>query len=722
MNFDTYFKLTSYAVVVCGALALFASGGVSLVVLTIFAALTVAAWLVENSRRQISERFGLVLIVLVLPLYYLDWQYQLNAMSRERAGAATLAHLILGLAVIKLFQTKGDRDWIFLYLISFFQVLLAAGLSISPTFLGTLALYLLCAVSTVAAFEIRKARRGVVLLEQSENDLRRNTPIGRLTTAAVGVLVLITLIAVPMFFVMPRTGGAGLGGRSGGLSGFVGFSDKMKLGDIGRLQQSNEIVMRVRLDNAGAAAGGDLRWRGVALDSFDNVEWFRKAQTDKREVKADEKGLVRFETIENRRNLLVQTVYLEPLDTPVLFGAKDIAAVQGGFARLSRDSDAAISLPPRFAPERAVYKVFSDTSQPDAAILRGDNGDYPMSAAKYLEFPKMDERIGKLAAQIIKEANAKNRYDKARAIERYLQTNYGYTLDLKAEGDEPVADFLFRVKEGHCEYFSSALAVMLRTQGIATRVVNGFQHGEYNDAADAFIVSQKDAHSWVEVYFPETNSWVTFDPTPAAGRDLGAKDAESGNFVNVNFNKYLAAAEMFWMQYVVAYDNQEQRSLARSFRDGAAQTEAQARTFWQIARERFAEWWNNVAGENGAAARWQSIGKTALLIIALIALVLLLRLFGKRVNWRQVLARLKFGKLDEKRRVVEFYERMIAALNKKGLRRASSQTPLEFAFTINQPEAVKITEAYNRVRFGAENLAHNEAREIENWLLQIEAK
>ena len=89
---------------------------------------------------------------------------------------------------------------------------------------------------------------------------------------------------------------------------------------------------------------------------------------------------------------------------------------------------------------------------------------------------------------------------------------------MKASGPDPVADFLFNVKAGHCEYFATAMAVMLRTRGVVARVVNGFLPGEYNEAAGAYTVRQSDAHSWVEVYFPETRSWVTFDPTPSAGR------------------------------------------------------------------------------------------------------------------------------------------------------------------------------------------------------------
>jgi len=82
----------------------------------------------------------------------------------------------------------------------------------------------------------------------------------------------------------------------------------------------------------------------------------------------------------------------------------------------------------------------------------------------------------------------------------YLRDNYDYSLNLTAGGPDPLSDFLFNVRAGHCEYFSTSLAVMLRTQGIASRVVNGFLPGEYNDAAGAYTVRQSDAHSWVREF------------------------------------------------------------------------------------------------------------------------------------------------------------------------------------------------------------------------------
>ena len=160
---------------------------------------------------------------------------------------------------------------------------------------------------------------------------------------------------------------------------------------------------------------------------------------------------------------------------------------------------------------------------------------------------------------MIVEANANNRYDAAKAIEWQLQQDYGYSLQMKASGPDPLADFLFNVKTGHCEYFSTAMAVLLRTHGIAARVVNGFLPGEYNETAGAYTVRQSDAHSWVEVYFPETRSWVTFDPTPSAGR---VEPVQTG--LTAQLQKYAEALELLWFQYVVGYDKQEQRSLATS--------------------------------------------------------------------------------------------------------------------------------------------------------------
>ncbi|HEY0546312.1 MAG TPA: DUF3488 and transglutaminase-like domain-containing protein [Pyrinomonadaceae bacterium] len=732
MSFNTYFRASSYAMVACGALTLAVSGGMGAELALAFLALLCLAWNLEGTRWQLTERIGLVVVLLSLPLFYLDWKYQMSVgEARERVGVSALAHLILFLSSVKLLQVKADRDWVFLYLISFFEVLLAAGLSISPVYLVMLGLYTLCALCTIVSFEIKKAGRGLSATETRllvppdstivRRMMRRRSvkPYGvarRLPVVAVGLLLLIFTLALPLFFIAPRYGNSAFARSNNSLTGFVGFSESVELGTIARLQQSDEVVMRVRVEDAQAERNQNLRWRGVALDYFTGQGWRKSKVGASRLYPANERGLFQLGTTDGLHHLTTQTFFVEPIDTGVLFAASRVVAVQGAFPDIQRDTEGSL-IAGRHDQGRISYRVYSDTSEPDASVLRTDAAPYPVEFNRYLQHPPtLDPRIEKLARDVISRARAENRYDQARAIESYLQTEFGYTLNLKAGGKDPLADFLFRVREGHCEYFATAMAVMLRTQGIATRVINGFQTGMYNDAADAYIVTQREAHSWVEVYFPESGAWVTFDPTPAAGRT----PPESAG-LSTSLGKYAEALEMLWIQYVVSYDKHEQRSLATSVRNKLSD-------YRQAIAEEFANFKTNAAawlrsilsgGVGSSAARWQAALLLLPLALVLILSALLLRRIYRIGFWRAF----RFWQTEGKTvSAVEFYERMTRVLAARGLRREANETPLEFAVAVEMPEALKVTRAYNRVRFGEQSLAPAEITEIENWLRHMEGK
>jgi hypothetical protein len=339
-------------------------------------------------------------------------------------------------------------------------------------------------------------------------------------------------------------------------------------------------------------------------------------------------------------------------------------------------------------------------TQADPDVLRHDMRPYPDSFDRYRWLPKsVDPRIANLAATVIFNAHAHNRYDKAKAIEQHLRSDYGYTLQLKAGGRDPLSDFLFNVRAGHCEYFSTAMAVMLRTQDIPARVVNGFLAGEYNEAAAAYTVRQSDAHSWVEVYFPETNSWITFDPTPAAGR---AEPARAG--LGALLGKYAEAFELVWFQYVVGYDKQEQRTLATSLN---TRLFSYRRTLTEIAADLkkapHAFWWKAIYIVGLAALLWAGW-------------LLLRRIRG--LGWRRGL--LLTREQDDGRSAVEFYERLRKVLAERGWERKPNQTPLEFAADTEKREAMAITNAYNRVRYGASRLTAEELQNIERQLRALE--
>ncbi len=724
MSFSTYFRLTSYATVAAAALALFVAHGVGAGLAIAFALIAIAAWKLEGTRWQLSERVALAVILTSLPLFYFDWRILVPYLDIEflengqRAGVevTVLGHLILFLSAVKLLQRKADRDWFFLYLISFFVVLLAAGLSTKPVFLLTLAVYLLCALSTVVAFEIQKARRKVpaaqtrILIAPDSTIFRklsmqrwrrRYHETRRLPFVSIGLLLFIVVLALPFFLIAPRTRANALVSSGNGLAGMsIGFSDRVRLGEIGRLKSSDEIVMHVRIEANGARLSRDLRWRGVALDEFHGREWVKSPAAQRFEKKESDSGLFQVGTTEDLRRLTAQTFFVEPLDTPVLFGLPRIVALQGRLPFVRVDAEGSIQSRPH-DQERAVYKVYSDTVTPDPSVLQADHLSYYVSTARYLALPdNLDSRIRATTRELIARSGARNGYDAARAVESYLRENYGYTLDLKAGGPDPLADFLFNVKEGHCEYFSTAMAVMLRTQGVATRVVNGFLPGQFNEAADAFTVRQSDAHSWVEVYFPETNSWVTFDPTPPAGRTPKVRTG-----LAAQLSKYSEALDLMWFQYVIGYDKQEQRSLAASWQ----------RRLFDLRREAAVKF-------DQAGRVWPSAIRP--LLFSLLALgcgvmIVALGLRIRRQGWRRGLKVWGFGTAAESSRV-DFYERLTALLEKRGAKRPPHQTPLEFASLVGMSEALAITQAYNRVRYGAEKLSASERNRIEEMLAELE--
>jgi len=718
MNFERFFKFISYAAVFCGFLALWVAGSFGLVGSLLFICILTAAWLLEGSRWQLSEKLGTALIVLALPVYYIASRTQIVTVGASGAFiAGTLGRLILTLTAVKLLQRKSDRDWIFLYLMAFFEVLLAAGLSISAMYLASLVLYLLVMVCAIIAFEIRRSSMRVA--ERTKDLIKHDgsepaeavLPLRRLPAISALLIAVIVCIGLPLFFFLPRVGGAGFGGGENGVQTRTGFSDVVQLGNIGKIQQSDDIVMRARIEGH-PGEQPDLYWRGIALDTFDGKAW-RRSNLARDVYAKGERDVIPLDLAVSRESILTETIYLEPLDTSVLFGLPKIVGIQTNLPAVSKDADGGISS--ARPAERISYRIYSDRSTTPVEELRADNKRYSTQDDRFLELPEnIDPRIERLAAQVT--AGRLNRYDKAKAIEEYLHTNFGYTLELKAGGPDPLADFLFNVRQGHCEYFATAMAIMLRTQGIATRVVNGFHQGDYNEAADIYVVRQKNAHSWVEVYFPKSDSWVKFDPTPPAGQV--APSSENGFAGTIN--KYLEALETYWIQYFVSYDKREQRSLANSVRSGLGQYQQNVRSFLDSAQASLSDWWAEVKGGRGAEASLSAIGSAIAYATgaaaALLLFVWLARKIVKSRIWRRVVARLRRRTSGSN---VEFFDRMLEILANKGFTRQPHQTPLEFAYAIDVPEARVLSMKYNEVRFGKRRLSVSEEEEVAEALSKL---
>jgi protein-glutamine gamma-glutamyltransferase len=303
--------------------------------------------------------------------------------------------------------------------------------------------------------------------------------------------------------------------------------------------------------------------------------------------------------------------------------------------------------------------------------------------------PKLDPRIAQLAAQITSASS--NNYDKAAALERYLKGHYGYTLQLlRTPVADPLANFLFERKQGHCEYFASSMAVMLRTLHIPSRVVNGFRSDEFNDVTGNYVVRAKNAHSWVEAFFPGYG-WITFDPTP------GGTVASPRGWGRAML--YLDAAASFWREWVISYDAAHQSVLGQSVLSGTRSSVEQVR-MW--ARMRYARLL-------GLARRGQRrVEKTPgpWLGVAVMVMLLVLALanagrIARMIRTRRLQAH---PERSPHRAAAMWYERMARYLARRGMKKAATQTAQEFVRVIEderlRARVKRFTDAYEAARFG----------------------
>ncbi|MEM6928440.1 MAG: transglutaminase-like domain-containing protein, partial [Myxococcota bacterium] len=235
-------------------------------------------------------------------------------------------------------------------------------------------------------------------------------------------------------------------------------------------------------------------WRGLALDDFDGTRW-RTSATPDSDVVPPALPPLPVPTDLSRRTWTVDVQMVEGAEGRLFLPGKLLGyagpAVRrdalGSWTVLEGEPLAFVAWVDPFADRQSV--AISEVYTPPEAPL--------------------DPRIVALAQEVAGAGSAEERV--ARLTE-HLRTEYPYARRTYG-GDDPLVEFLFERQGGHCEYFASALAVMVRAIGLPSRVVNGFVGGEQNPVTGQWVVRRRDAHSWVEVALPE-QGWVLFDPTP----------------------------------------------------------------------------------------------------------------------------------------------------------------------------------------------------------------
>jgi transglutaminase-like putative cysteine protease len=687
MAIEHYFDVSLYLLVLTGFGTLASTGGLdTLAVVVVACALSLRGYhLVTHQGVTIPERWTTYLTLLYVGIYFADYVFV------SRTFLVATVHLVLFGMVIRLFSLQRARDHFMLAVLSFLMVLAAAVLTVDSVFLLFFALFLLVAVVTFVLMEMRHSVAEDNGRAQEPKDSAPYRRMGNVLFASAPMLMLMILAgASVIFFLLPRVSSRYLSGYSPSSDLSTGFSDHVQLGRIGEIQQSSAVVMHVRIEDDLAGAY-DLRWRGIALSQFDGRVWSNPfLQTDLRFT-----GIGRYSlgnsggksSRSSARNIRYHVV-MEPMGTNVFFLAEKPAALIGTFAHVTTDSGGAVY---NLDSEHPVsqYDAESQLSEPDLGALRIAPNTVPGTLTHYLNTPPLDPRITKLAEEIT--ASSPTNYDKAVTMERYLRTHFGYTLDLgRIPPRNPLVYFLFERKAGHCEYFASSMAIMLRSLRIPSRIVTGFRGGEFNDLTGQYVVRASNAHSWVEAYFPG-NGWVSFDPTP--GGDLETHSGWS------RLSLYVDAAASFWREWVINFDVSHQRSLGENVGQNS-------RKWYNGLREWYARNYQSLLESARRTHQKISQAPGRWMVGSVVAAGMLLLLF----NFRQFVQGLTNRRLRSnpgrapRQSASLWYDRMLRRLARHGWRKAPGQTPCDFVAAIQEPQLQKkvaiFTRAYESARFG----------------------
>jgi transglutaminase-like putative cysteine protease len=728
MRFSLTHKTCSYLMVLAAFAAVVLSNALEPWVALAALVGLLTSWFAEPPRFAVGRYTTAWNIAALLVLVYLVVRI-VQGSEVIIAGVGFLLFVLIN----KLFNRRSSKDYQQAYVVSFLLMIATTTLNTGLSYAVCFVLYTIFGTWSLVLLHLRREMEQNYLLQHTaegersekvevERILSSRRIIGPGFLAGTSVLSLGMLIgAVLIFTLFPRIGfGLFSGPKRRGIA-MVGFSDEVKLGHHGRLRDNRQVVMRVRFGTAEqrVAPPAGLRWRGKAFDRYEAGAWRHSDDLVGRSavvtpnaglyVLNDAPGIPASSTPQQIvAQTLRQEIYLEPLETSVIFAADRPVAVRLPALELGQKRP----FVPRRGPLGEIratarkasgvhYIAYSKPVQIAPARLRAAEPLPAAERARYLQLPaNLPARVRALAQRVT--AGRRTIYDKARAVEAYLQRNYAYTVELTHERRrDPVDEFLFETRRGHCEYFASALAILLRAAGVHARHVNGFVGGRWNDYGRFLAVAQRDAHAWTEVFFPQVG-WVAFDATPARGRP-----SPPAGGVFDGLEEFVDALRMRWFSYVVEYDLSRQIELVERARNAlrGRSSASQRDTLRDWARQR----------------RWYLVASGLIIVLALVG----------RALWRRWQRRrgATYGAGISSRGsgphpAARSYLRMLRLLEREGLVKSTEQTPAEFARQLadtGHREAAlvdQITAAYYAQRFGARSASPPDLSELTGQLKQ----
>jgi hypothetical protein len=488
-----------------------------------------------------------------------------------------------------------------------------------------------------------------------------------------GTAVLTVILTLAIFFLIPRIGAGVLQKSSGEALRTTGFSDRVDLGTIGSVKQDPQIVMRVELPDQPAVEKDRLYLRGHAYDQYNGRSWSHS-------------GI-------HRRSLHLVA------DGTFLARPAGSRLVSGEFLALQADAMGGIhlSFPPssriRYSVTSRVPRLVTDERTASALA-------YPdFIRSHYLQVPIGSEQVADLAHRVTQQATTP--FGQTMAIQQHLLENYRYSLEADtATLSHPLDEFLFTRKTGYCEHYATAMVVMLRTVGIPARLVTGFLATEWNEYGGYFTVRQRDAHAWVEVYFPHSG-WITMDPTPTISATAATNRWESISRLG----------ESIWLQWdrlFVRYSAKDQLAVVHGVREGS-----------DAVRERMSRWGSLFSAPIGQALSRLAhmvrtfqpgmLGLTSGLVVVGLALFLLM--LRDRIGlWATTHLPTSHPQLA----IVQLYTRMVRMVERHGVSKPPSSTASEFARLVERkwkvagPMVADVTALYHQGRYSQTPLTAGE--------------
>ncbi len=496
-----------------------------------------------------------------LPIFAFDLR---SAFSRGNAVTALL-HLILFLVVVKLFSIRREKDKWHIVVAIYFLFVGAMATSSHVSILPYLIVFLAFSLLLLGRFAHLHMMNG------ADQDA---TPVQALPFRVPLTLVtlLVLSVAIPIFATMPRIREPFILGRgpgSGGMARTTGFSDSVDLSITTSIRGNRNVALRVQYaDDVLIGDPSNLRYKGAAYDRYQSRNWFRTPQRIKALTPEESPSVGRVFRLGSEDDVVnTATIFMEPLRSMSLITPVETLSIRmDRSTMLGIDPGGAVTVPVRPA-ETVRYDIELAARPAIHAQLDAD----PESELSALDLGGLTDAIADLAREVMGEGSADERLDR---LEQHLLNQYDYTVDfLGRTGEDPLDDFLFVYKSGHCEYFASAMVLMLRSQGIPARFVTGFLGAELNPIEDYYVVRQQNAHAWVEAY-TESRGWQVYDPTPPDGRPTVAPQSLS-----------LLASQLYdyitfrWDRYVLTYGADDQNN------------------FFRRVRERLQNFWSKVASQ-----------------------------------------------------------------------------------------------------------------------------